>query len=311
MFMGWAVMTLAAVIAISMLCGLEIDYGEWVELMAPAQPASLGTMFLAKKIGWQRIADAAECLIASLAITPAIIFATFLAMRINMPLADVLLSNADRMLGFDWVGLIRLLDQNRVLILMLGASYVSFSAQVFGIPLLLTLTGHANRARQMLFCFGAICLTACMVSVFFPAAGAFVAYMPDQLNNLDPGFVNQFLPSFEAVRSDPGFVLRPKNAEGIVTFPSVHAAVALLAIWGAWTLRWLRIPIVTLNVLMMLSTFTHGGHYLVDVLAGSVLAVIAILATSRLTVLLGLFDPGGRQHVPTWKDSAATPNSSR
>lgn len=307
MFMAWAAMTLTAVTAVSMLCGLEIDYGEWVQLMGPALPASAGTMFLARRIGWQRIADAAECLIASLLITPAIIFSTFLAIRLNLPLADDLLSKADRMLGFDWLGLIRFVDQNRVLVLLLGASYVSFSAQVFGIPLLLTLTGHANRARQMLFCFGTICLIACAVSVFFPAAGAFVAYMPERLVNLDPGFVNQFLPSFHAVRSDPGFVLRPQNAEGIVTFPSVHAAVALLGMWGAWRLVWLRIPIVALNVLMMLSTFTHGGHYLVDVLAGSALAVITIVLSSRLTMLQAVFAPWRGRHLRTWKAAPVTP----
>lgn len=307
MFIGWAWTTLTVVTTLSLLCGLNIDYPGWVELIAPALPPSVGVMYYANKIGWPRIAEAAECMIASLALVPTVIFSTFIATGLNMPLADGFLSSVDRMLGFDWLGLIHLLDQNRALLLALGAAYVSFSPQVFGIPLLLALTGQSARARQMLFCFGVVCMTASCLSILFPAAAAFATYAPQGLSNINPDFVNQFLPSFHAVRSDPFFILTPTNAEGVVTFPSVHAAVAILSVWGAWTLRWLRIPALGLNALMLLSTFSHGGHYLIDVLAGCLLAVVAIVVTSRLNVLQALFEPGVRAGRQSWKDAPTAP----
>ena len=70
-----------------------------------------------------------------------------------------------------------------------------------------------------------------------------------------------------------------KNAEGIITMPSVHAAVAVLLIAGFLKTR-LALPILMLNVLMIVSTIPVGRHYVVDVVAGVVIAVIAIVGVN-------------------------------
>ncbi len=67
-----------------------------------------------------------------------------------------------------------------------------------------------------------------------------------------------------------------RNAEGIITMPSVHAAVAILLIAGFWKTP-LALPITILNVLMIASTLPVGRHYVVDLLAGAAIAVVAIL----------------------------------
>lgn len=69
---------------------------------------------------------------------------------------------------------------------------------------------------------------------------------------------------------------------GLVSMPSFHAAAAVILGWVSLYLGWLRIPLVLLNVAMLLSTIISGSHYLVDLIAGAALAVMAIWAATRL-----------------------------
>ena len=66
-----------------------------------------------------------------------------------------------------------------------------------------------------------------------------------------------------------------RTSEGIITMPSVHTAVAILLIAGFWKTP-LALPITILNLLMIASTLPVGRHYVVDLLAGGLLAILAI-----------------------------------
>src|SRR5947207_764500 len=63
---------------------------------------------------------------------------------------------------------------------------------------------------------------------------------------------------------------------GIICFPSLHAAVAVLV---PFTLRWNRPlfwPLVVLDGAMLVSAVPSGNHYLTDVLGGVAVAILAI-----------------------------------
>ncbi len=79
---------------------------------------------------------------------------------------------------------------------------------------------------------------------------------------------------------------------GIVTFPSFHAASALLYGWALWPVRWIRPFAVFANVAMLAATPIAGGHYFVDLLAGLAVALAAIVVARRLEGLSrNLFRP--------------------
>ena len=74
-----------------------------------------------------------------------------------------------------------------------------------------------------------------------------------------------------------------EHINGIITFPSFHVAAAVLLGWGfLCTLSVVRWPALALNALMLISTVVIGGHYLIDVYAGLIVAMVAIAATERL-----------------------------
>ena len=71
------------------------------------------------------------------------------------------------------------------------------------------------------------------------------------------------------------------NLGGIVTFPSFHAASAVLYTWALWPLRWSRPLVVLVNGVMLAATPLNGGHYFIDVIAGVAIAVSAIVAARQ------------------------------
>jgi membrane-associated phospholipid phosphatase len=54
--------------------------------------------------------------------------------------------------------------------------------------------------------------------------------------------------------------------------------------------RWTLIPAIIINGLMLVSTIPHGGHHLIDLIAGSAIAACAIFLV-RLPI-------GVRRHRP-------------
>jgi len=66
------------------------------------------------------------------------------------------------------------------------------------------------------------------------------------------------------------------QSAGFVCFPSFHTIWAILCAQALWGIRLLRIPVTILSGLIVFSTMSTGWHYSCDVLAGIVIAVVAI-----------------------------------
>jgi PAP2 superfamily protein len=69
---------------------------------------------------------------------------------------------------------------------------------------------------------------------------------------------------------------------GIISFPSLHAAVAVIV---PYTLRWNKLlfwPIAVLDAMMLISAVPSGNHYLADVLAGVAIAVFSIILAPKV-----------------------------
>ena len=76
------------------------------------------------------------------------------------------------------------------------------------------------------------------------------------------------------------------GAEGIITFPSLHAALAVILIAAFWPVPLARWISLVVNALMLAATPIDGSHYLIDILAGIGIAVGCIYAARALVARL-------------------------
>ena len=105
----------------------------------------------------------------------------------------------------------------------------------------------------------------CSITYPIPISSLLSAYL-EQLHDLP------------LVRDGSLRVLDFNKLTGIVTFPSFHAAAAVLYLWAFWPVRWIGPIALVTNIAMLLATPICGGHYFVDVFAGIAIATASIMA---------------------------------
>jgi membrane-associated phospholipid phosphatase len=201
-----------------------------------------------------------------------------------LPLQDASFIELDRLLGFGWPAYFDFAIARPELLRYAIFFYGMIVVPSFGVPLVLGLTGQYVRLQQFVM---AAALTLCVVipaSALVPALGTYFAFgLPaDTAIFRANGYVDQ-LRDLPMLRDGTLRILDLSRIGGIVTFPSFHAATGILAIWGFWGIWWLRPPALIVNAGMIAATPLVGGHYFVDVLAGLVVAALAIRAARLLS----------------------------
>lgn len=287
--MLWAVLVSGAIVMLLLgVSKIVLDLKSLVPVVSTVLLLS-GSAIVFHRRGSTKSSLIMEALAGGIAFSVLVLLSTYLAVSLNAPLADHGLVAMDRQIGFDGVALIRLVDGIPALSWALMHAYASFALQLLLLPILLILFDHPARAFVLVLAYAVVGYVASLTSIWFPALGSHVVYAidPESLRSINPHFGYAFLDQFNAVREQAEFTFSLTTAEGILTFPSVHAAVALICGVSAFGVAWLRYPFLLLNSLMGFATLTHGGHYLVDVIAGlgvAALALYCIAVASRLPV---------------------------
>lgn len=190
----------------------------------------------------------------------------------SAPLADWWLSDADRALGFDWVAYSKMTAGFYV---VYAAAYKSLMCQPAFAAFALFLSRQPDRGWQMVM---AALVTLAICSAIFPFAPAIGAseFYRFPVHTPAPPFSPVLLELKSGLR-----VLDAHSFQGLISFPSFHAAAAAILAWGCWTtiFRW---PMLALNIIVCLSAISMGSHYLVDILAGLVASGVAIAIATRI-----------------------------
>ncbi len=215
-----------------------------------------------------------------LVLTNGLAMLSYLLVSINLPLQDANLAKIDRLLGYDWYAMLALVNDYPMFGKLLTAAYNSSLIQVLVVVLVF---GFANKRERLLEYFAtyAISLTIIIVlSALIPAAGAYVYLKPapELYANLNSAAGVWHLEHFNALRDGSMRHLSLLNIHGLVTFPSFHTALAVLTILIFRGMGPLFVGAAVLNGLVILSTLTEGGHYLIDVIAGALLALVIFAA---------------------------------
>lgn len=281
----WQTVAVAQLVTVFVLWAGKIDVIPAQIVRVYAGLAVLGTLlFYAHYRGMHRLKSLFEPLTVGLFLALPITIATYASIGVNMPLADNELAAWDQALGFDWRAFIFAVDSSPAASDFLQQAYGSFSKQSLFLLLFLGFQKNAAKAYAFGFAFLLLCLISSAISIRFPALGTYVTYgmTQDDLSNINSTYGFVFLEQFNAVRNQATFVLDFEKLAGILTFPSVHAGLAVLCVWAAWGSRLLRYPFLLLNIAMAGSAVSHANHYLVDVIAGFGAAALAIVVSSLI-----------------------------
>ncbi len=205
---------------------------------------------------------------------------SYLAASANFPLQDHVFSGMDQALGLDWRSVLGWMNEHAKLHGAFALAYVSFKAQVITVVLTLAFTNKLVHMRIFMLALIFSALICIAVSAVFPAEGVWSFYKITAADHpaINPITREDHLVTFFGLRDGSYRGLTGLGSEGIITFPSFHAALGVIfivATWPVFVLRWIGLAV---NGLMIAATPIDGGHYFVDVIAGIAIAVVCVAA---------------------------------
>jgi len=203
------------------------------------------------------------------------VLAAYALQRLAFPLRDEFLTRADLALGFHWLDFARWVDRHARVQAILHFAYDSIAFQIALPVIVLAVAGRINALRTYILAFSIAFITTIITSATMPAAGPIG--MIDR-STFDILRFTGATPIDHLVRlREAGPLVMTEFPGGIATFPSFHSTVAVLTPLALRAHRWLVLPLIVFNAAMLAGTLTEGAHYLVDVLAGSGMAVAGYL----------------------------------
>jgi hypothetical protein len=195
---------------------------------------------------------------------------TYLCAGMGYPLLDAAFVRSDAALGFHWLAMYEAVNGHAWVRTLLFFAYHSLGTQIVASLLLLSAYGMVSRLYELWWAAVLSLLVTSVLSGLLPAAGALAHFSV----GLDQAV---HLAHFYQLREGVDRSFTMAAMEGIITFPSYHVVMALLLMNAARATR-LFWPMVAVNTLMIVATPFYGGHYLVDMLGGAIVAVLSVWA---------------------------------
>ena len=214
-----------------------------------------------------------------------------LLMTTAFPYADAMLAAWDKAIGFDWLLYFNLASEMPFIESVFIQCYGMFMPVSMLSFIILALTDNLRRAEFLIEAFFLTSVVCIVSGTFFPAEGASAYFLrgtvPEDMVKFLPGLYH--LEALYALRDQQLTEIDPTRLKGLVTFPSFHTAggvVVATVFWGTW---WFW-PVATYTALMIASTPIHGAHYMIDVVAGVVVAALVMIALASLPRYRGVLN---------------------
>jgi hypothetical protein len=232
---------------------------------------SVAFAWLMRRAGHPRFAGFVEAIAVFFGLAVVAPLCAVVMASTDLPLADDALRKADAYLfGFDRGVVASWMNPKSIASRTWGWIYNSLTFQPIVLLGALFLTGRDRRAWTLLTAWSAALLGSLAIFPLLPAFGS-------------PPYVLDFVDVLRGARDGNLRQLGIGALTGIITFPSFHAAAATMLAWSFLTFgRWAW-PMVALNVAMFASALIVGGHYLVDLPAGALVAISSIAAARACT----------------------------
>jgi len=242
---------------------------------------------LARHYGMTRIGNTLQAIALASVSSALTVVAMVILTRFSTPFADDLLAGADQAMGLNWMAMFAVFQRSPFLLEIARTAYASFYWQFIAICLVLFVTKR-NRAGWRFLSAWVIALTvSALIYPFFTAQGPYLHYgiVPSDIPNLHRDAPWTTGPIIEAIRTGQRTDVIG-SMTGLIFFPSFHAAGAIMFIWSWWKFRWLRWPMLALNLMLIAAAPVFGLHYFIDLIGGVLVALGAILASIQLVAAI-------------------------
>lgn len=207
----------------------------------------------------------------------------YLLLSTDLPARDATMSAIDFAIGVDWPRYVAWIQAHPAFDLALDIAYISWVLEWFGALVVLAYRSE-ERVREMWGCILISSAIMFVMMMLLPAISAFPFYGPAHPELVIPP--DLLFHDIGALRDGSLRVIDLPKTDGLVTLPSFHSIVALLL---AYSMRGRRIlfPVaIVWSVLVMISTLSAGGHYVVDSIAAALVTIVAAVAYRRAITLV-------------------------
>lgn len=265
--------TRPVLLAVAALLGVGMVYRHW----RPDARIAVTTISIAQLIAFCAVAGALSYIVSAT----------------QRPSVSATLMEWDLRLGLDWRAWLAFLEARPGLNTVLGLAYRSIGPQIFVIALALGLTGRVEDCRAFIAAFAIASLVVIAISGLVPADDVHVYLGLHDEGGWASAAAFIHVADLAGLRDGSLRHLVIDRLQGIITVPSLHAALAVVFAYAFWQVPRLRWPGLALNGTMLVATPTHGSHFFVDVLAG-IATAIASLALVRLIAQADVSSPRRR-----------------
>ncbi|MDQ2067383.1 phosphatase PAP2 family protein [Xinfangfangia sp. CPCC 101601] len=281
--LGYILVLMLGTLALVWGLGRDVDWAGF----APGVAAAFGMVaiggYARARAKAPRLAAGAIGVGAFMAISALSAIFIFALFPLHNPLIDLQLMRIDAVLGYDWAGFVTALSAYPALVRPLAWLYHSSLPQILGLVVILAVQRREVQMQRLLLsgCLALVVTTA--IWWLWPSIGpSGFAQIPTVISQsiglLTSPEVGAAL--LHLAQAGPG-VIRPEVVTGVVAFPSYHIVMALMvAVYARGT--WYFPLALIAAVLMVPTTLSHGGHHLVDLIAGALVFTLAAWVARRL-----------------------------
>lgn len=271
-------MTVAACTAVTLMISL-LGYLFCNLKLSLSQATPLGLMMIlllvvAAQYRWRKEYSCFSVVIMSfwlIGVTNFHYFPMYMAAGRDVPMSDAALAAMDRAIGVEVPTVLEMLKPYPALNAIMLSVYKSLIPLMTLAIILPPLLRRTERAKE--FVLG--CVVAAAISM--PIFACFQAVGPWHYYDFEP--VIPSLAGKEAMlatlKTKAEFVIDVSNRDGLITFPSFHVILTVLAAVALWPFRYLRWFTTLWAALIVVSTVTTGIHYTIDVLGGLGVAYVS------------------------------------
>lgn len=265
----WTAVILLSIVDLLLCQRLQLSFSNWSRLLLALGLTGGIALFYQLSGRSARLARLAQWTLLWAVFTTAGTVLIYVAAACGGPSHDAELAAIDAALGFDWSAWFNLLAPHRDLRFVLWLGYVSLLPQILISVIYFSLRDLDELNYELLLNNIVSLLITTAIFLLFPALG------PQETGG-QPG-----LPALLALRGGGPWSFDISQLQGLISFPSYHMVLAVLLTY-AHRRSPLLIPIATVNIVMVFSIPTCGPHYLIDLVAGAGVAILAITASAAL-----------------------------